>query len=276
MHPILFEIPRMEFLNWVLGPIPIRLYGLMIGLGFVLGIFLAARQAKKEGVNPDRVLDLGVYVLLAAIVGARALFVLTDLHEFAGKPLEAFALWKGGLVFYGGLLAAVPIGIWYLKKHGLPVWKTVDIMAPSIALGQAFGRLGCFSAGCCYGAPSHGWFSVVFNDPHSLAPLGVPLYPTQLTESFGAFLIFGALLFLRRYKKFDGQLFWLYVVFYAVLRFIIEFFRGDAIRGLYFGNAISTSQLIAIGMLALSGFMLWRLGQANTLQPRMNTGKAKQ
>jgi len=276
MHPILFEIPRMEFLNWVIGPIPIRLYGLMIGLGFIIGIFLAARQAKKEGVNPDRVLDLGVYCLLAAIVGSRALFVLTDLHEFATKPLEAFALWKGGLVFYGGLLAAVPIGIWYLKKHRLPVWKTVDIMAPSIALGQAFGRLGCFSAGCCYGAPSNSWFSVIFSDPHSLAPLGVPLYPTQLTESFGAFLIFGALLFLRRYKKFDGQLFWLYVVFYAVLRFIIEFFRGDAIRGLYFGNAISTSQLIAIGMLALSGFMLWRLGQANTLQPRMNTGKAKQ
>ncbi len=276
MHPILFEIPRMEFLNWVIGPIPIRLYGLMIGLGFVIGIFLAARQAKKEGVNPDRVLDLGVYVLLAAIVGSRALFVLTDLHEFAAKPLEAFALWKGGLVFYGGLLAAVPIGIWYLRKHRLPVWKTTDIMAPSIALGQAFGRLGCFSAGCCYGAPSSSWLSVIFSDPHSLAPLGVPLFPTQLMESFGAFLIFGTLLFLRRYKKFDGQLFWLYVAFYAVLRFIIEFFRGDAIRGLYFGNAISTSQLIAIGMLALSGFMLWRLGQASRLQPRVNTAKAKQ
>ena len=118
MHPILFEIPRMEFLNWVIGPIPIRLYGLMIGLGFIIGILLAARQAKKEGVNPDRILDLGVYVLLAAIVGSRALFVLTDLHEFAAKPLEAFALWKGGLVFYGGLLAAVPVGIWYLRKHG--------------------------------------------------------------------------------------------------------------------------------------------------------------
>ncbi len=276
MHPILFEIPRMEFLNWVIGPIPIRLYGLMIGLGFTIGIFLAARQAKKEGVNPDRVLDLWVYVLLAAIVGSRALFVLTDLHEFAAKPLEAFALWKGGLVFYGGLLAAVPVGIWYLRKHKLPVWKTVDIMAPSIALGQAFGRLGCFSAGCCYGEPWSGPISVIFNDVHSLAPQGVPLFPTQLVESGGNFLIFIALLLLRRHKKFDGQLFWLYVVFYAVLRFIIEFFRGDAIRGLYFGNAISTSQLIAIGMLALSGFMLWRLGQANTLQPRMNTGKAKQ
>lgn len=261
MHPILFEIPRIEFQDWVIGPIPLRLYGLMIGLGFILGIFLAARQAKKEGINPDRVLDLGVYVLLTAIVGSRALFVLTDLREFAAKPLEAFALWKGGLVFYGGLLAAVPVGIWYLRKHKLPVWKTADIMAPSIALGQAFGRLGCFSAGCCYGAPSHGWFSVIFSDQHSLAPLGVPLFPTQLTESFGAFLIFVALMLFRRYKKYDGQLFWLYVLLYAVLRFIVEFFRGDAIRGLYFGNAISTSQIIAISLFILAGIMIRHLGK---------------
>jgi phosphatidylglycerol:prolipoprotein diacylglycerol transferase len=261
MHPILFEIPRIEFLNWIIGPIPIRLYGLMIGLGFIIGIFLAAHQAKKEGVNPDRVLDLGVYMLLTALVGSRLLFVLTDLREFAARPLDAFALWKGGLVFYGGLLAAVPVGIWYLKKHRLPVWKTADIMAPSIALGQTFGRLGCFSAGCCYGAPASGPLSVIFTDPRSLAPLGVPLFPTQLMEATGSLVIFCALLLLRRSKKFDGQLFWLYVLFYAVLRFIIEIFRGDAIRGLYFGNTISTSQIIAIGMFLLAGVMIWRLSK---------------
>jgi len=259
MHPILFEIPRIEFLNWVIGPIPIRLYGLMIGLGFIIGIYLAARQAKKEGVNPDRVLDLGVYMLMTAIVGARLLFVLTNLQEFAGKPLEAFALWKGGLVFYGGLLAAVPVGIWYVRRHGLPVWKTADIMAPSIALGHAFGRLGCFFAGCCFGAPCSGPACITFSDPHSLAPLGVPLFPTQLVESGGEFLIFGALLLIRGSKKFDGQLFWLYALLYAVLRFIIEFFRGDAVRGLYFGDSISTSQIIAISMFLLSGIMIWRL-----------------
>ncbi len=270
MHPILFEIPRLEFLNWTVGPIPIRLYGLMIGLGFIIGIFLAARQAKKEGVNPDRVLDLGVYMLLTAIVGSRLLFVLTDLKDFSANPLQAFALWKGGLVFYGGLLAAVPVGIWYLKKHSLPVWKTTDIMAPSIALGQAFGRLGCFSAGCCYGAPSSGLFSVIFTDPRSLAPLGVPLFPTQLTEAAGNLTIFLVLLLVRRFKKFDGQVFWSYVLFYAVLRFVIEFFRGDTIRGLYFGNAISTSQIIAIGMFLLAGVMIWRLSK-KTDQPHIIT-----
>jgi phosphatidylglycerol:prolipoprotein diacylglycerol transferase len=262
MHPILFEIPRIEFWDWVIGPIPIRLYGLMIGLGFVVGISLAARQARKEGVNPDRILDLGVYMLLTAIVGSRLLFVLTNLHEFADNPLDAFAIWKGGLVFYGGLLAAVPVGIWYVKRHNLPVWKSADIMAPSIAIGQAFGRLGCFFAGCCFGSPCGGSACIVFNDPLSLAPLGVPIYPTQLMESGGTFLIFCMLLFLRPSKKFDGQLFWIYALSYAILRFCIEFFRGDELRGLYFGGAISTSQLIAIGMFALSGFMLWKLRSA--------------
>jgi phosphatidylglycerol---prolipoprotein diacylglyceryl transferase len=261
MHPILFEIPKIVFGNWAFGPIPIRLYGLMIGLGFVIGVTLAARQAKKEGVSPERVTDLGVYMLLTAIVGSRILFVLTNLHEFADKPWEAFALWKGGLVFYGGLLAAVPVGIGYVKRHRLPVWKTADIMAPSIALGQAFGRLGCFFAGCCYGATCSLPIGITFNDPHTLAPPGVPLFPTQLMESGGNLLIFLTLLLLRRSKKFNGQLFWAYVLFYAVLRFIIEFFRGDTIRGLYFGGAISTSQIIAIGMFGLSGVMLWKLGK---------------
>jgi len=261
MHPILFEIPRIIIFGWTIGPVPIRLYGLMIGLGFVIGIALAARQAKKEGVSPERVLDLGVYMLLTAIVGSRFLFVLTNLHEFAGRPWEAFALWKGGLVFYGGLLAAAPVGIWYVRRHSLPVWKTADIMAPSIALGQAFGSLGCFFAGCCYGATCSLPFGITFRDPHSMAPLGVPLFPTQLMESGGDAIIFITLLLLRRSKKFDGQLFWAYVLFYAVLRFSIEFFRGDEIRGLYFGGAISTSQIIAIGMFCLSGIMLWKLGK---------------
>jgi phosphatidylglycerol:prolipoprotein diacylglycerol transferase len=261
MHPILFEIPKIEFGNWVLGPIPIRLYGLMIGIGFLLGIYLSSRRAKKEGLDPDRVLDMGVYLLLAAILGSRLLYVLTTLSDFANNPLDVFAIWKGGLVFYGGVIAAVPVGIWYVKKHSLPVWKTADIIAPYAALAHAFGRLGCFFAGCCYGAPTGGPFGIVCNDPHSLSPLGVALYPTQLMESGGDLLIFGALILLRQHKKFDGQLFWLYLLFYSVLRFIIELFRGDAIRGVYFGGFISTSQIIAVLLFGASLVMLWRLGK---------------
>jgi phosphatidylglycerol:prolipoprotein diacylglycerol transferase len=258
MHPILFEIPRIDFGSWTIGPIPIRMYGLMIGIGFMLGIYLASRRAKKEGINPDLILDMGVYLLLAAIIGSRILYVLTTWQEFAANPLDLFAIWKGGLVFYGGVLGAVPVGIWYVKRHHLPVWQTADIIAPYAALGHAFGRLGCFFAGCCYGAPCSGPVCITFSDPHSLAPLGVPLFPTQLTESGGEFLIFGLLLLLRRYKKFDGQLFWLYLVFYAVLRFTIEFFRGDVVRGVYFHGLISTSQIIALFIAAAAVFMLAR------------------
>ena len=259
MHPILFEIPIIDFGNWVLGPIPIRMYGLMIGIGFLISMYLASRQARKEGLDPDRILDMGVYLLLAAIVGSRILYVLTNLQEFAGNPLDVFAIWKGGLVFYGGLLAAVPVGIWYVRRHKLPVWKTADIMAPYIALGHGFGRLGCFFAGCCFGAPCSGSFCITFSDPNSLAPLGVPLVSTQLLESGGEFLIFGMLLLVRRFKKYDGQVFWYYPLFYAILRFTLEFYRGDVVRGLYFGGIISTSQIIAVGMVFLSLFMLWRL-----------------
>jgi phosphatidylglycerol:prolipoprotein diacylglycerol transferase len=260
MHPILFEIPRIDLGAWTLGPIPIRLYGLMIGIGFLLGITLASRRAKKEGIDPELIVDMGVYLLLAAIIGSRILYVLTALREFTTHPLEVFAIWKGGLVFYGGVLAAVPVGIWYVRKHNLPVWKTADIMAPYAALGHAFGRLGCFFAGCCYGAPCTGTFCITFTDPHSLAPLGTPLFPTQLMESAGEFMIFGVLLLLRRYKRFDGQLFGLYLIFYAVLRFSIEFFRGDVARGVYFGGLISTSQIIAI-IIALTAAVTMGIGR---------------
>lgn len=266
MHPILFEIPRLfEFelfgSLWVIGPFPIRLYGLMIGIGFLFGIWLAARRARREGIDPDRILDMGVYLLLAAIIGSRLLYVLVNIGEFTANPWDAIAIWKGGLVFYGGLLGAVPVGIWYVRKHSMPVWKTADIMAPSIALGHVFGRLGCFFAGCCHGSLCHGSLCVVFTDPQSLAPLGVPLHPTQLFEAGGELVNFFILLFVYRRRTFDGQVFWLYPVLYSLLRFGVEFFRGDAARGLWFGGLLSTSQLIAIGVIIGSVGMLWALGR---------------
>lgn len=264
MHPILFEIPQFDIGFGPIGPIPIRLYGLMIGIGFLLAVWTASRRARREGVDPDRILDMGVYLLLAAIVGSRVFYVLTNLNEFSRNPLDAFAIWKGGLVFYGGLLAAIPVGIWYVRRHALPVWKTADIVAPSIALGHAFGRLGCFFAGCCFGEPCSGSFCITFNDPHTLAPQGVPLYPTQLMESGGELINFVVLLIVYRYRTFDGQVFWLYPLLYAVLRFGVEFFRGDTARGLYFGGAVSTSQIIAAGMFFFSLFMLWRLWRKST------------
>lgn len=261
MHPILFEIPKIDLGSWTIGPIPIRLYGLMIGIGFLLGIWLASRRAKKEGIDPDRIMDMGVYLLLAAIIGSRLLYVLVNLQEFRQAPLEAFAIWKGGLVFYGGLLGAVPTGIWYVRRHNLPVWKVADIMAPYIALGHMFGRFGCFFAGCCYGAPCTSSICVTFTDPRSLAPLGVSIYPTQLFEAGGELMNFLLLVMLYRFRKFDGQIFWLYPALYSILRFMVEFFRGDAARGVYFGGIISTSQIISLLMFGVSLSMLWLLGK---------------
>jgi phosphatidylglycerol:prolipoprotein diacylglycerol transferase len=261
MHPILFEIPKIDLGAWTIGPIPIRLYGLMIGMGFLISIWLASRQAKKEGIAPDRILDMGVYLLLAAIIGSRLFYVLVNIGEFQRNWLDVFAIWKGGLVFYGGLIGAVGAGVWYVRKHDLPVWKTADIVAPYIALGHVFGRFGCFFAGCCYGATCHTPLAVTFSDPRSLAPIGVPLYPTQLFEAGGEFMNFLLLLTLYRFKKFDGQVFWLYPALYSILRFIVEFFRGDEARGIWFGGAISTSQIVSIGMFFLSLIMLWVLGK---------------
>jgi len=280
MHPILFEIPKIDLNGWTIGPIPIRMYGLMIGLGFLVAVWLASRRAKKEGIDPDRIMDMGVYLLLAAIIGSRFLYVLVNFQEFHRNWLDVFAIWKGGLVFYGGLIGAVAAGIWYMRKHSLPVWKTADFVATYIALGHMFGRFGCFFAGCCYGAPCHTSVGIIFSDTHSLAPLGIPLYPTQLFEAGGEFVNFLVLLVVYRFRKFDGQVFWLYPVLYSILRFIVEFFRGDAARGVYFGGAISTSQLVSIGMLFLSFFMLWRLGtkapaKAGAAAPDKKKGKNK-
>lgn len=264
MHPILFEIPRIEIGSWVLGPIPIRLYGLMIGIGFLVSIWLASRQAKKQGIDPERIMDMGVYLLLAAIIGSRLFYVLVNFSEFQRNWLDVFAIWKGGLVFYGGLIGAVAAGIWYVQKHKLPLWKTADVVAPYIALGHMFGRFGCFFAGCCYGAPCHTSIGITFTDPHSLAPLGVSLYPTQLLEAGGEFVNFLILLTLYRFRKFDGQVFWTYPALYSILRFTVEFFRGDTARGVYFGGAISTSQIVSIMMLCGSILMLWWLGKKSS------------
>jgi phosphatidylglycerol:prolipoprotein diacylglycerol transferase len=261
MHPILFEIPKIDLGGWTIGPIPIRMYGLMIGIGFLVAVWLASRRAKKEGIDPERIMDMGVYLLLAAIIGSRLFYVLVSLDEFQRNWLDVFAIWKGGLVFYGGLIGAVAAGIWYVRKHALPVWRTADIVAPYIALGHMFGRFGCFFAGCCYGAPCHSPVGITFTDTHSLAPLGVSIYPTQLFEAGGEFVNFLVLLVVYRFRTFDGQVFWLYPMLYSILRFIVEFFRGDAARGVYFGGAISTSQLVSIGMFFVSLFMLWRLGR---------------
>lgn len=250
MHPILIK----------LGPITIYSYGFFLAIGFILAIFYSTREAKRAGVDPQKISDLAFYLIIAALIGSRLLFIITEPHDFIENPLEVFKIWKGGLVFYGGFIGALATGIWYVKRHGMPIWKTSDIIAPAIALGQSLGRIGCFSAGCCYGKETTVPWAVTFTDINSLARLGVPLHPTQLYEAALDFCIFLFLISFRRRKSFDGQLIWLYTLLYAIVRFIVELFRGDP-RGSAFDNLLSTSQLIGIVMAIIALAMLIKLGR---------------
>ncbi|MEK6673130.1 MAG: prolipoprotein diacylglyceryl transferase [Nitrospirota bacterium] len=235
-----------------LGPLTLHTYGLLVAVGFLTGLFFAVRQAKRQGISSERILDLGFYILLAAIIGSRLLFVATTPEHYLSHPLEIFKIWEGGLVFYGGLIFAVPVAVWYMNRHGLDKWTMADIFAPSIAIGHAIGRLGCFSAGCCYGAPAEGLpWAVTFLHPETLATRGVPLHPAQIYESLGELANFFLLITLRKHQSFKGQLFWTYILFYSVLRFVVEFFRGDEIRGFIFAG-ISTSQAISVIMAAVA------------------------
>ncbi len=233
-----------------------------MAVAFLAGMGLALREAARLGEDTDRILDLCFYVLIAAVVGSRILYVITDWPTFQQDPMEVFRIWHGGLVYYGGLIAAFFTALGYIRKRGLFLWKTADVLAPSIALGQCIGRIGCFFAGCCYGRPSHLPWAVIFTDQDSLAPRGIPLHPTQLYSSLNALCIFVILMYLRRIKAFEGQVFWTYVLLYGVTRSIIEFFRGDD-RGILVAGMVSISQLISFVTAVIAVAMILILRRRN-------------
>ncbi|MBI4698109.1 MAG: prolipoprotein diacylglyceryl transferase [Nitrospirae bacterium] len=237
MYPTLIKI----------GPIAIHTYGVMIALAFIVGIALAIRLGKKENITKEQILDIGFYTLLAAIIGSRLFYVLVEYKYFIKNPIDIFKVWEGGLVFYGGLLFVLPVVFYYFKRNKLPLWNTFDLFSPSVAIGHAIGRIGCLCAGCCYGMPTNLPWGITFKNPEALAIKGVPLHPTQLYESAAELSIFIFLMFFRKRKTFDGQIFWIYILLYSVTRFIIEFFRGDEIRGFIY-DGISFSQGISIAL----------------------------
>lgn len=245
MHPALIKI----------GPLTIHTYGALVAAGFLLGIALAVRQAKRQGVPHERIADLAFYIVISAILGSRLLYVLMNLSYYADRPLDALKVWEGGLVFYGGLILAGAVGIRYIKRKGLALYETVDIFAPSLAIGHAVGRLGCFSAGCCYGSPTDVPWAVTFTDPEALAPLGIEIHPTQLYESGGEFLIFLVLIGLRKRGPRAGTLFFGYLLGYSALRFFTEFLRGDLPKV----AGISSTQALSIVLFLVAVVMLLRL-----------------
>lgn len=259
MHPQLFS----------LGPFTLYSYGALLVAAFIGGLALAGRRAAQRGLEPSRVFDLGVLVILAAIVGAKLLLLLVELPTFLRQPGEALGLLRAGGVFYGGLVAAVGAGVWYLRRQRMPLWTTCDVFAPGIALGHVIGRLGCLLAGCCYGRPTDLPWGITFHDEfaagHVGTPLGIALHPTQLYEAGAEAVILAVLLLTeRRGRQYPGRTFWLYMALYAVSRFLIEFFRGDE-RGQLF--ALSTSQVISLVILPGSLLMLARLARRVTAPP---------
>lgn len=245
MHPILLK----------LGSLTVYTYGFFIAMGFLAGISLAKKEAQRLGESPEKITDLCFYILVSAIIASRLFYVFINAEMFISNPVEIFKIWNGGLVFYGGFIGAGLTTVFYLKKHAMPLWKTLDILAPSLAVGHFLGRLGCFSAGCCYGKECHLPWAVTFSHPESLAPTGIPLHPTQLYSAANNLIIFAFLWFFRSRKKFDGQIFWLYVLVYGITRSVIEIFRGD-FRGEFLFGVISVSQTIGISFALTAAVML--------------------
>lgn len=250
MHPILCQI----------GPLTIYTYGLFVALGLLVGLSLALKEAKRKGFDPQAFLDLAFYSVLAGIIGARIFYVVQNFSFYKENLLSMVKIWEGGLVFQGGLISAIPVAWILLKKKKLSFWKTFDVLAPYMALGQAFGRIGCFSAGCCYGKPTNLPWAVTFTNPKTLALAGIPLHPTQLYSAAGLFFIFLMLLFLRKHTKFSGQISCLYLIIHSFFRIFIEFFRGDP-RALLWDN-FSLTQGISLATLFIALFLNFYLQRA--------------
>jgi phosphatidylglycerol:prolipoprotein diacylglycerol transferase len=238
VHPIAFH----------LGSLPVRWYGVMMALAFLAGLWTATRRARRVNVSADVISDVTLWLMLGSIIGARFVYVTTYWkHEFAGQPLsEIFMIQHGGLVYYGGLIGAIVFGISYLLWKKLQLWKIADIVAPSIALGSVFGRIGCLLNGCCYGYACDLPWAIHFPADHETH--GAAVHPTEIYDALLNLILYLALAWWFRHKKFDGQIFAGYLVGYAVFRFIAEHFRGDyPVDHVHHG--LTSAQLLSVPIL---------------------------
>ncbi|MCU0358247.1 MAG: prolipoprotein diacylglyceryl transferase [Cyclobacteriaceae bacterium] len=256
MHPVLFKI----------GSITLYTYGFMIAVGIVFGVTYLTRRGRKElRITFDQVNNLFLLVFLAAVIGGKVFLFFESPRYYAESPGRLFA--GSGFVFYGSFLFAIPTMLWFFRKNKLPVYQMLDIMAIVTCLVHMFGRVGCFMAGCCYGKPTEGFLAVIFTDPACQAkPLNTPLFPSQLMEAGFILLVMLGLLYLRDRKQFHGQLFLVYIVAYAAGRFVLEYFRGDEVRGFIIDPWLSHSQFIAllIAFGALYFYPRWKKLQSIT------------
>jgi len=235
-------------------------YGFMVAVGLIAGLLVIFKLAKKNGVDPDHAWNLGIIVILSGIIGAKILMLIVEWQRYKS---DLFGTMQAGGVFSGGVVAAFIAGTWYVRRRRMPWLKTADVFAPGLALGHAFGRLGCFAAGCCYGKETNLPWGVKFSDTWaeklSGTPLGVHLHPTQIYEFLVEITNFFLLLWLIRRKRFDGQIIATYLFTYGIARFFLEFLRGDEGRGQFLDTGLTVTQFIAI-LMVIGGGALWMLG----------------
>ncbi len=256
MHPKLFEI----------GSFEIHTYGFMIMLGALSGFLYMSNTVKKEmGIEKDKIQNLAILIIIAAFVGGKLLFYLENPSYYFDSWSNMKRNFRTGFVFYGSLLFAIPVVIWFFKKEKWPVWAMLDRIAITACIIHGMGRIGCFFAGCCHGIPTDAAWGITFSDPISQAePLNTPLHPTQLYSSFMIFTILAFLFMLKRHQRFDGQLFFSYIILYAIGRGIIEIYRGDEARGYIIDGVISHSQFISILVILVTGFVYFKFRKKNT------------
>ncbi|MGB8991829.1 MAG: prolipoprotein diacylglyceryl transferase [Desulfobaccales bacterium] len=247
MHPILFKI----------GLVTIYTYGFFLAVAFLCAIVVAGREAKRLGLPEGQFYDLCFYLVLAALVGSRILFILLEPGRFLSHPFKILALWEGGLDFQGGLFLALMVAVYYIYRHGWPWRPTLDALALGAPLGQFFGRIGCFMAGCCYGKPSDVPWAVTFTNPNTLCPLRVPVHPAQLYEGFLDLGVFMLLYWYKTRKHYSGQMLLLYLFLAGLVRFVVEFFRSPQdYRGPMFFGWMPLTQFLALGLFLVCGGLL--------------------
>lgn len=261
MHPILFEFDTPHWLQGILpAHISLYSYGFFIALGIMASFFFMLPRLKPLGFNADKLSTLYMWAIVAAFVGGKVFYYLEDPAKYFGNPALMLKSMGGGFVFYGSLIFVVPTLIWWLRKEKIDIPGFFDVLAFGGPILHAFGRMGCFMAGCCHGRVCNAGnpLAVTFNHAKSAAePLHQPLYATQLMDIGVNIIILAVLFSFRKKQQFKGQLFLMYIMMYAVGRSIVEEFRGDEARGFVFNGWLSHSQLIAICLILISIFA-WR------------------
>jgi phosphatidylglycerol:prolipoprotein diacylglycerol transferase len=257
MHPELF--------HW--GLLHIRSYGVMLAVAFLVGTWIALREARRLSLDEDKVVNVILVILVASVLGARALYVMEHIQEFRREWGTVIALWQGGLTLYGGLIGGTVAGLIAARKFGLPMWTLADALTPSVALGTMFGRIGCFLNGCCYGKPTSLPWGVVF-PPDSFAGLEfgtTPVHPSQLYFAIAGLVLFLVTWSLRKRLGIPGTLFWTFVILFALIRIPLDMTRvyePEAIIMRAPGFDVTESQLTSLAMAFFGLLMILRLRRA--------------